>query len=52
MPIRKGKKVKELSEKEKEIIREAKARYRLGAKDNRTGLRHPHPSQPHSQISG
>ena len=33
LPIRRrGRKVKELSEKEKEIIREAKARYKLGAR--------------------
>ncbi len=33
LPIRKrGRKVKELSEEEKEIIREAKAKYRLGAR--------------------
>ena len=33
MPIRKrGRKVKELSEKEKEIISEAKMKYKLGAR--------------------
>ena len=54
LPMRKRGKVKELSEKEKVIVREAKMKYKLGARSLERVIEQVYgihiPSQPHPQT--